>query len=287
MPSAIRERWEIFRDVSGRPWFRVLGLIWFLVGAWDLILSQFVPEQYSRYFPKLYQAIGMTAGWLPFGTWLVVGALVLVAGAIEWAFRHKKRYLELLHRGQTESGDQANFRGIVGGHPLIRNPSDMPVGTPVSPVVARYARSPSLTINEEWSVEQVRWSQLYDEYDVDTGKELRLRFLPDTNDQVSDALLLICYGYKVIRNVDSIMINFVHDQIEYLLQHAPNTQQLPLSRMMMSLSRSFGERWDFGQKPVGAGDIERVGLSRGGEYRFTRSGENKADSLARDLSKRA
>jgi hypothetical protein len=287
MPSAIRERWEIFRDVSGRPWFRVLGLIWFLVGAWDLILSQFVPEQYSRYFPKIYQAIGKTAGWLPFGTWLMVGALLLGAGAIEWAFRHKKHYLELLHRGQTESGDQANFRGIDEDHPLIRNPGDMPIGAPVSPVVARSPRSPSLIINEEWSAELVRWSQLYEEYDVENGRELRLRFLPDTNDQASDALLLICHGYKVIRNVDSININFVHDQIEYLLQHAPNTRQSPLSRMMMPFSRSLGERGDFGQKPLGAGDIERVGLSRGGEYRLTSSGESKADSLARDLIKRA
>jgi hypothetical protein len=220
MLPAIRERWEIFRDVSGRPWFRALSIIWFLVGAWDLILSQFVPEQYSRNFPKLYQAIGMTAGWLPFGAWLAVGALLLVAGAIEWACRHKKRYLEFLHQGSVKSGDQANFRGIVGNHPL-----------PVSPVVARSA-APSLRITEELSAEQIRWSQLYEEYDVDTGKELRLRFLPDTNDQASDALLLICYVYKVIRNRDSLMIDFVHDQIEYLLQYAPNTRQLPISPVL-------------------------------------------------------
>lgn len=123
MWAAIRKRLEIFRDIAERPWFRAFIFVWGAVGAWDLVLSQFVPEEYSRNFPKLYQVVGMTAGWFSLWAWLMVGALSLVAGAIEWAFRHKKRYLELLHQGPIE---RANFRGIVGDHPPIGNPSSSP-----------------------------------------------------------------------------------------------------------------------------------------------------------------
>jgi len=104
MSSAIRERLEVFRDIAGRPWFRTVGLIWFCVGAWDLTLSQFVPEEYSRNFPKLYQVVGMTAGWISLGAWLMLGALLVVAGAVEWALRHKKRYLDLLHQSSITPG---------------------------------------------------------------------------------------------------------------------------------------------------------------------------------------
>ena len=113
-------------------------------------------------------------------------------------FRHKK-YLELLH---TESGDQANFRDIVVDHPLIGTPGDTPTGAPVSPIVA---------LTEKWSYELIRWSQLYEKYDVDGCKAHGLRFLPDTDDQASDALLLICYGYKVIRQIDAIPSTFANN----------------------------------------------------------------------------
>jgi hypothetical protein len=279
MSSAIRERLEIFRDIAGRPWFRVVGLIWFFVGAWDLTLSQFIPEEYSRNLPKLYQVVGMTAGWLSLWAWLMLGALLVVAGAVEWAFRHKKRYLELLHQAPIPGGDQANFRGIVVDHP-----SDMPIGASV-PIVERSARSPSVTINEEWSVELVRWSQLYEEYDVENGKELRLRFLPDTDDQASDALLLICYGYKVIKKIDAIPSRFANNQIEYLLQNAPGTRQPYIVGIVASIN--IGQKRDFGQKCIIDGDIERIALSRGGKYQLTFQGENKAKALAREMIRRA
>ena len=282
MPSAIRERLEIFRDIAERPWFRVVGLIWFFVGAWDLTLSQFVPEKYSGNFPKLYQVVGMTAGWLSLWAWLMLGALLVVAGAVEWALRHKRRYLELLHQGPIESDDQANFRGIVVDHP-----SDMPIGASV-PVVARSTRSPSLTITEKWSCELVSWSKLYEEYDVNSSKELRLRFLPDTNDQASDALLLICFGYKCIRNIDIIRTKFVHSQIEYLLARASGSRQSSIARYMASISPALGsDERDFGQKCIQEGTVVRVDLSKGGRYRLTNLGENKAKALARDLIERA
>jgi hypothetical protein len=288
MWAAIRKRLEIFRDIAERPWFRAFIFVWGAVGAWDLTLSQIVPEEYSRNFPKLYQVVGMTAGWLSLWAWLMVGALSLVAGAVEWAFRHKKRYLELLHQPPIQVGDQANFRGVVGDHHLIGNPSDTPIGASVSPVVMRSDKVPSLTITEEWSCELVSWSRLYEEYDVGNGKELRLRFLPDTNDQASDALLLICFGYKCIRNMDSLRIRLVHSKIEYLLARAPGSRQSPIARFMASISPALGsDERDFGRKCIEEGTVVRMDLAEGGRYRLTNSGEDKAKALARDLIERA
>jgi hypothetical protein len=128
------------------------------------------------------------------------------------------------------------------------------------------------------------WEKLYEEYDTAKGKELRLRFLPDTDDQASDALLLICYGYKIIKNVESIRVNFVNSQVEYLLQHAQNTRESPIYRFSNAMALS---QRDFGTKCAGQGNVERIRLSQGGFYRLTSWGEEKAKNLARDLIRRA
>src|SRR5207237_10235590 len=47
---------------------------------------------------------------------------------------------------------------------------------------------PTVTADDELD----SWEKLYEEYDAAYGEELRLRFLPDSDDQASDALLLIC-----------------------------------------------------------------------------------------------
>jgi hypothetical protein len=272
MWAAIRKRLEILRDIAERPWFRAFISVWGAIGAWDLILSQIVREEYSRNVPKLYQVVGMTTGWLSLWTWLMIGALSLVAGAVEWALRHKKRYLELLHQAPIPGGDQANFRVGVGDHPLIEKPSrniiefhPIPVGTIIGG-------------------DELDWEKLYEEQD--SASELRLRFLPDTADQASDALLLICYGYKVIRNIDAIPSRFANKQIEYLLQTAPGTRQPYIAGFMASINNLAQER-DFGQKCIIEGNIERIALSRGGKFQLTFQGENKAKALAREMIRRA
>ncbi len=130
------------------------------------------------------------------------------------------------------------------------------------------------------------WEKLYNEYDAANGKELRLRFLPDTDDQASDALLLICYGYKIIRKIDAIPRRFASNQIEYLLQNAPGTRQSYIAGFMASINTLSQER-DFGKKCKDEGTVELVALSEGGKYRITAWGENKARELACDLIARA
>jgi len=154
------------------------------------------------------------------------------------------------------------------------------IGASLSKVVV-----PSAIVSDN---ELVGWEKLYEEYEAPNGKELRLRFLPDTNDQAGDALLLICYGYKCIRNIDSIRIRLVHSQIEDLLARAPGSRQSSIARYMASISPALGsDERDFGQKCIQEGTVVRVDLSKGGRYRLTNSGENKAKALARDLIERA
>jgi len=146
--------------------------------------------------------------------------------------------------------------------------------------------TPTVTADDELD----SWEKLYEEYDAANGKELRLRFLPDSDDQASDALLLICYGYKygykLIRKIDAIPKRFANNQIEYLLQNAPGTRQPYIMGLMASINNISQER-DFGQKCKDEGTIERVALSEGGKYRLTAWGENRAKALARDLIERA
>jgi hypothetical protein len=216
----------------------------------------------------------MTAGWIPLSVWLMLGALLVIAGVVEWAFRHK-RYLELLHQAPIPGGDQANFRVIVGDHPLIENSSSRIIGD-------SQVHSGTLTGDDELD----GWEKLYEEYDREKWKCLSLIFLPDSDDQASDALLLLCYGYKIIKNVESISAKFVNSQIEYLLQHAPNTRESPIYRFGNAMAFTLSER-DFGKKCVSQGNVERIGLSHGGFYRLTSWGEEKARDLARDLIRRA
>jgi len=131
------------------------------------------------------------------------------------------------------------------------------------------------------------WDKLYEEYEAEPGKtELRLRFLPDTDEQILDTALLICFGYKVIRDLAAIRSAFVDSQIDYLRVNAPNSprQRNPLlgfESVLMSLAKP-----EYGKVVVGT-FIERIGLLEGGKYRITDFGEERAKNLALDLIRRA
>jgi hypothetical protein len=57
--------WEIFRAVFAQRWLKWAGGIWFLLGTYDLVLSQFIPKDWAEESPKAYEVISTTYGWLP------------------------------------------------------------------------------------------------------------------------------------------------------------------------------------------------------------------------------
>lgn len=91
MAGAISARISFLLEILQRPWVRALGLIWAASGVWDLALSEWIPEPIAKKLPRVYQVVAMTTGLLPWEIWLLIGALIVVVAAIEYAFRHKQR----------------------------------------------------------------------------------------------------------------------------------------------------------------------------------------------------
>jgi len=121
--------------------------------------------------------------------------------------------------------------------------------------------------------------------DDSNGKsEIRLRFLPDTDDHESDALLVICLVYKHVRGMQKIKVNFVNWHVSNLILKAPNARPFTPAAAI----RAFADQSkDFGKRPISFGYIEGVDLAQGGSYRLTPSGEEHARAIAIDMINRA
>ena len=104
MPILFSQRFTVLREISKEPWIRLLSVIWVISGAWDLALSESIPEEYARRLPKIYQVVAMIAGLTSWQIWVVVGAAIIVAGAIEYAFRHKRRFSQLQYANSSTEG---------------------------------------------------------------------------------------------------------------------------------------------------------------------------------------
>jgi hypothetical protein len=94
MVSAISQRFTVLREITQRRWVRILLVVWALSGIYDLALSEWIPESVSSHLPRVYQVVAMTAGLVPWMVWLLAGAVIIVAGSVEYAFRHKQQFLQ-------------------------------------------------------------------------------------------------------------------------------------------------------------------------------------------------
>ena len=89
---SIQERANAFLDLVDRPIPKVLLGCWGVLAAWDTFVSQFIPEETAKHFPKAYQVLAMTYGWLSIQTWFLIGASIVVVISLEYAARHKWRH---------------------------------------------------------------------------------------------------------------------------------------------------------------------------------------------------
>lgn len=154
----------------------------------------------------------------------------------------------------------------------VPNPSNATLAPPRLTTSATAASEPS-------------WDRLYEI--VDPGSAVRLRFLPDTESQKENTILLVVLGYKVMRETNRVDIQTAHAETERVMLEAPNSSIPRVLAPLYLMSVSLKSRMDLGQRLISQGYLERVGLSAGGYYELTAGGIEKAESIASDLIRRA
>ena len=78
---------EIFENIAKQSLFKWFFRLWAAVATYDLIVSQFIPEEYAKHLPKAWQFAMTTGNILPLWGWLLILAGILVLGALEYAYR--------------------------------------------------------------------------------------------------------------------------------------------------------------------------------------------------------
>jgi hypothetical protein len=96
LPSAIAKRIETLRRIVATRPVRWMLTGWVVLGAYDLALSQILPEWLGNRFPRLRDTVVMTGGWLSLQAWLLILAAIIVFGSIEYAHRRTGRAIASL-----------------------------------------------------------------------------------------------------------------------------------------------------------------------------------------------
>ena len=126
----------------------------------------------------------------------------------------------------------------------------------------------------------------------DEGRSIWLSFLPDTGSPKGDALLLIVYAHKVLLNHDEVSISGAHSAVQKTIDNAPRRSYAPetgsgwLGLMYAAQSARSSSSDNYAESQIGS-NLTRVGLARGGYYKMTQTGEQRAAGLGYDLIRRA
>jgi hypothetical protein len=105
MHPYIADRLETLREISKRSWVRILGAIWLASGAWDLVLSEWIPEEYSKRLPRAYQVVAMSADMLSWQLWILAGAAIAVVAAVS----HKRRLRQAVGNSHEKRQSKSIF----------------------------------------------------------------------------------------------------------------------------------------------------------------------------------
>jgi hypothetical protein len=118
--SWVSDRFQLLGKLSRQPFVRLLLIFWAASGAWDLALSEWIPEDYAKRLPRVYQVIAMTTGLLSWQIWIVAGALIFAFAGLEYAFRRT--------RGPAHPQPQSNrdLPGSITPPPAKPTPTQTP-----------------------------------------------------------------------------------------------------------------------------------------------------------------
>jgi hypothetical protein len=87
MRHRIKDRIEVVRKILDRRRVKAALVVWGIIATYDTLLSQFVPEPVAKRFPKIYDLLEATSGWLPWWGWALILAAILTMASFEYAHR--------------------------------------------------------------------------------------------------------------------------------------------------------------------------------------------------------
>lgn len=84
-------RWRAIKDMLDRRWVKIVGIIWALIGAYDLLANQLLPKSVADWMRPIREVISVTSGWLPWWAWGWMSCGLIAIAAVEYSVRlHQK-----------------------------------------------------------------------------------------------------------------------------------------------------------------------------------------------------
>jgi hypothetical protein len=187
----ISNRWRFLRELSKQRFVRLALSIWVASGAWDLALAEWIPEEYSKRLPRVYQVIAAMIGLLSWQLWVVVGALILLVAILEYSFQR--------HSKPRDPQSQSPATQIAQSSPVERQASSLTTLTPQTAPLPRVEEP--LPANATFRMNgRVFWAAPR-RYSPDEAKDMRI-LIREIYNQINGQLRLIIASY------DGTAINF-------------------------------------------------------------------------------
>lgn len=86
----IKQYIKAFRKAENSTWVKWFLSIWTIAAIYDLLLSQFIPDEFSKTAPKAWQVAVMTGHILPIWGWLLILAVIVIVALLEQVIRAPK-----------------------------------------------------------------------------------------------------------------------------------------------------------------------------------------------------
>jgi hypothetical protein len=87
MSQWLLRRLGLLKELSRQPFVRILLLLWAGSGAWDLALSEWIPEEYAKHLPRVYQVVALMTGLISWQLWTIMGFAIVAFACLEYGVR--------------------------------------------------------------------------------------------------------------------------------------------------------------------------------------------------------
>lgn len=87
----LKERLSILRAAQNRPWVKFVWYLFAIIGLWDTVGSQLVPESWGEKWPRIYELAMSLSGLLPWSGWVIIGLSLALFFTLEFSIRQNLR----------------------------------------------------------------------------------------------------------------------------------------------------------------------------------------------------